>query len=77
MELAKMRTINQIAEIFGLPKHFVRKSLPHVVHVKSGRKFLINEQKFNDWLNTGVQCKQAESLGNSKIRKIHEEGVCT
>jgi len=64
-----MRTVNEIAEKFKLPKHFVRQSLPNIVHVKAGRKFLINEQKFNDWLNIGEQTQQVEpQLG--EIRKI-------
>ena len=50
-----METIDGTAKIFGLPRHSVRKSVLEgkVVYVKSGRKYLVNVQKFAEWLNTG------------------------
>ena len=42
-----METIKRIAEIFGLPVHFVRAKVAsgEVVAVRAGRKFLVNVQK--------------------------------
>ena len=53
--LPQMRTIAQIASSFGLAKHFVRQSVVSgkVVHVKAGKKYLINAEKFAEWLNNG------------------------
>lgn len=54
-KLPQMRTINQIATEFGLARHFVRQAVLNgkVVHVKSGKKFLINADAFAKWLNVG------------------------
>lgn len=48
-----MRTINETAKIFHLPPHFVRQKVlaGEVVAVRAGKKFLINIEKFADFLN--------------------------
>jgi len=55
MQIPKMLTIEQTAKAFGLPKNFVRQAVAdgRIVHVKAGKKHLINAQKVEEWLNTG------------------------
>ena len=55
MQTPKMLTIEQTAKEFSLPKNFVRKAVSdgRIVHVKAGKKYLINAQKLEEWLNTG------------------------
>jgi len=55
MQTPKMLTIEQTAKMFGLPKNFVRQAVldGRIVHVKAGKKHLINAQKVEEWLNAG------------------------
>ena len=52
-----MLTIDETATHFGLPKNFCRSAVlaKKVVYVRVGRKYLINTEKFAEWLNTGEQ----------------------
>ena len=54
-ELPRMKTIGEIAEVFGIAKHFVRQTVlnEHVPHVKAGKKYLVNVERFAEYLNTG------------------------
>jgi len=55
MQTPKMLTIEQTAKMFGLPKNFIRQAVldGRIVHVKAGKKHLINAQKVEEWLNAG------------------------
>ena len=66
----KMRTINEIAAEFGLARHFVRQAVlqKRVVHVRAGKKYLLNRQSFAEWLETGEPTPQPET---GIIRKLH------
>jgi len=50
-----MLTINEAATKFNLAKHFVRQAVlqGQIPHVKAGKKFLINENHFIDYLSGG------------------------
>ena len=52
-----MLTINETAASFNLPKHFVRRAVMEhkVVSVTSGKKYLVNAEKFAEWLAVGEQ----------------------
>ena len=53
-----MEGIRKTAELFGLPVHFVRTKVAsgEVVAVRAGRKFLVNVDRFAEYLNnTTVQ----------------------
>lgn len=52
--IPKMATINATAKMFGLSPYFVRQKVRsgEVVAVKSGRKYLVNVDKFADYLNS-------------------------
>ena len=55
MQTPQMLTIEQTARMFGLPKNFIRQAVldGRIVHVKAGKKHLINAQKVEEWLNAG------------------------
>ena len=55
MQTPKMLTIEQTAKVFNLPKNFIRQAVldGRIVHVKAGKKHLINAQKVEEWLNAG------------------------
>ena len=55
MQIPKMLTIEETAKTFNLPKNFVRQAVldGRIIHVKAGKKFLINAHKVEEWLNTG------------------------
>ena len=49
----RMETIKATAELFGLPVYFVRQKVAsgEVVAVRAGRKFLVNIERFGEYLN--------------------------
>ena len=53
--IPRMGTINQAADLSGLSKHFVRKLCTEnkIVYIRSGSKYLINLDRFIDFLNGG------------------------
>lgn len=55
-KIPHMETIRRTAELFGLPVHFVRckVSSGEVVAVRAGRRFLVNVDKFAEYLNTST-----------------------
>ena len=50
-----MLTINETAVRSGLAKHFIRQLCVQdkICYCKAGQKYLINYEKFIDYLNTG------------------------
>ena len=50
-----MLTINQTAERVGLAKHFIRQLCLQnkICHVKAGTRYLINLERFVDYLKAG------------------------
>lgn len=53
--LPKMKTINEMVELTGLPYTFFRGLCVQnkIVYVKTGKKYLINYDRFVDYLNSG------------------------
>ena len=53
-KIPTMLTIPQTAAAFKVPEHFVRVKvrLGDVVAVRIGRKYLVNAEKFAEYLNT-------------------------
>lgn len=51
----RMRTIDEVSKLTGLFYTFIRKLClsGKVVHIKTGRKYLVNLDKFYEYLNTG------------------------
>ena len=65
MSIPRMETIKETAKLFNLPEHFVRQkvSCGEVVAVKAGKKYLVNIDKFAEYLNnTTVQQERTETI---------------
>lgn len=54
-EIPLMMTINELSRKSGLPTHFIRRMCNEdkIVFVRSGKKILINYNKFCEYLNLG------------------------
>ena len=54
VKLPRMETIADTAKLFGLPKHLVRSKVlsGEIIALKVGRKYLVNVDKFAEYLNT-------------------------
>lgn len=54
--IPRMAGIKETAKIFGLPVHFVRCKVAggEVVAVRAGRRFLVNVDKFAEYLNNST-----------------------
>lgn len=64
IHIPRMETIKRTAEIFGLPVHFVREKVNsgEVVAVRAGRKFLVNIERFADYLNSNTVTQAAPQI---------------
>lgn len=67
-----MLTINETAQKTGIAKYRIRKLCENgeIVALKAGRKWLINCEKFIEFLNTNKSLQTCEE--NLPIRKIEE-----
>lgn len=56
LKIPRMETITKTADIFGVPVHFVRAKVNsgEVVAVRAGKKFLVNVDKFAEYLNSAT-----------------------
>ena len=56
-ELPKMKTINEMSQLTGLPYSLIRNLCIQnkIVHIRTGKKYLINYDRFIDFLNCGEQ----------------------
>ena len=52
--IPRMETVKTTAKMFGLAEHFVRQLVlsGKIVAVKAGRKYLVNIDKFAEYLNS-------------------------
>lgn len=52
--IPKMATIEETAAMFGVSSYFVRRLVRggKVIAVKTGRKYLVNVDRFDDYLNS-------------------------
>ena len=69
-EVPVMTTIIETAEKTGLAKHYIRQCCLNnkIVHVRCGKRILINFNKFVEFLNTGDTLSENEPHG--KIRRL-------
>jgi len=68
-EVPVMLTINETAAKTNLAKHYIRQCClkNQIVHVRCGKRILINFNKFIEFLNTG---DPTENETHGKIRKL-------
>lgn len=71
IKIPRMRTIKETAELFDLPLHFVRQKVSsgEVVAVRAGRRFLVNVDKFAEYLNSNTIPQESEA-NSGKIQPI-------
>jgi len=71
--IPRMETIKKTAEIFGLPVHFVRTKVSsgEVVAVRAGRRFLVNVDKFAEYLNSSTISSESENDEGTRDSRIH------
>ncbi|HBH95034.1 MAG TPA: hypothetical protein DDX91_04730 [Ruminococcaceae bacterium] len=71
--IPRMETIKKTAEIFGLPVHFVRTKVSsgEVVAVRAGRRFLVNVDKFAEYLNSSTISPDTESDEAAKVGRVY------
>lgn len=67
-KVPRMETIKKTAEIFGLSEYFVRQKVlsGEVVFVRAGKKYLINLDKFAEYLNSGDHNDDADTAQSGK-----------
>lgn len=75
IKVPRMETIKVTAQIFNLPVHFVRCKVAsgEVVAVRAGKRFLVNVDKFAEYLNTytiSADPKGDEAAKSSRISPI-------
>lgn len=72
-----MEGIRKTAEIFGLPVHFVRAKAAsgEVVAVRAGRKFLVNVDRFAEYLNTSTVQPESGAVpdGSARVMPISQK----
>jgi len=68
-EVPVMLTINETAAKTNLAKHYIRQCClkNQIVHVRCGKRILINFNKFIEFLNTG---DPTENEAPGKIRRL-------
>jgi hypothetical protein len=68
--IPRMETIATTAKLFGLPEFFVRSKVldGSVVAVSAGRKYLVNVDKFAEYLNSSKI--EQEDVTTTSIRPI-------
>lgn len=71
----RMETIKNTAKLFGLPEHLVRQKVlsGEVVAISAGRRYLVNVDKFAEYLNSNklsAPDKQDVSAEYTGIRSI-------
>lgn len=71
IRIPRMRTIKETAELFGLPVHFVREKVSNgeIVAVRAGRRFLVNIDRFAEYLNSNT-IPQESKADSGKIQPI-------
>ncbi|MCH5348672.1 MAG: hypothetical protein J1E40_05065 [Oscillospiraceae bacterium] len=73
--IPRMETIKNTAKLFGLPEHLVRQKVlsGEVVAISAGRRYLVNVDKFAEYLNSNTistSADQEESTEYTAIRPI-------
>lgn len=70
-----MATIKETAKLFGLPEHLVRRKVlsGEVVAISAGRRYLVNIDKFAEYLNSNklsAPDEQGDTTEHNSIRPI-------
>lgn len=77
IKIPRMETIKTTAALFNLPVHFVRCKVAsgEVVAVRAGRRFLVNVDKFAEYLNSStITIESNEAAIEGKVYPIDLKG---
>lgn len=74
IELPKMATIQECAELSGLAKYAIRRLVLEnkIKFIKLGKKYLVNFDNLVEYLNNGETKTNIEIENSNKIRKVGE-----
>lgn len=63
--IPRMATIRDTAKLFGLPEYFIRRKVlsGEIVAVSTGRKYLVNVDRFAEYLNTHTEGTPSQTIG--------------
>ncbi len=63
LKIPIMLTIEETAKVTGRAKHYIRELAKDkkIVHTRSGKKYLINLEKFIEYENTNFGCEQEDT----------------
>ncbi len=72
LHIPQMATIKETAELFKLPVHFVRQKVAEgeIVAVRAGKRFLVNVDKFAEYLNSNTITPAKKKAESGKIHPI-------
>lgn len=72
MTVPRMETIKNTAKLFGLPEHLVRQKVlsGEVVAISAGRRYLVNVDKFAEYLNSNKI-----SAPNERDKSVEQSGI--
>ena len=67
LKIPRMETIKATAALFNLPVHFVRSKVAsgEVVAVRAGKRFLVNVDKFAEYLNSSTITPESNEAAKS------------
>ena len=73
INIPRMATIKNTAKLFGLPEHFIRQKAisGEIVSVKAGCKYLVNVDRFADYLNGHTEGQNATDSPETGSGGIH------
>lgn len=62
--IPRMRSIMEVSSETGIPYHTIRQWCleKRIVHIKAGNKYLVNLDRFIDFLNTGNIGNEANAI---------------
>lgn len=74
-EIPTMLTIKETAEKTGLAEYYIRQCCINnkIVHVRCGKRILVNLDKFVDFLNTSTGEAEVNPEMHGKIRRLSEK----
>lgn len=67
IKIPTMLTIRETAALFKLPVHFIREKVNsgEIVAVRAGNKYLVNVERFADYLNGNTEKQAAPQIENA------------
>lgn len=72
LKVPRMEPVKKIAKIFGVSIPFVYQKVKsgEVVAVRAGKKFLVNVDKFAEYLNSATVPQTTESISGERLQRI-------